>query len=190
MRLGLTIDRWAMDPTAGGTATISVATGPRPFRVANSDATGEPLVSNGQLGADIIHLAAGSAFTPHTHRGDHLLIVIAGEGTVIYEGQIQRTRAGDIFLIEGEVPHAVGAITDHVIIAVGSPHTPIDSLDRMALVAYESMTTDIRDLHCLICDLHALYPRRIHELGCPHCPCEVCHPVPSDPGIRLTGSRP
>ncbi|MCC6792988.1 MAG: hypothetical protein IT336_14970 [Thermomicrobiales bacterium] len=31
------------------------------------------------------------------------------------------------------------------------------------------------DLHCLICGRHARMPWRLHEIGCPHCPCEACH---------------
>lgn len=159
---------------------LRVPLGRRASPVAHSTATGESLVSNGTIGADIIRLAAGTAFTPHTHPGDHILIVVGGEGTLTYQGKVYPTRAGDIYMIAGSSPHAVGAITDHVIIAVGSPHMPIDSPYRMALVAYDAVTTDILDLHCLICDIHAQYPGRLHDSGCSHCPCEGCHPVPAE----------
>ncbi|MHA2028831.1 MAG: cupin domain-containing protein [Candidatus Kariarchaeaceae archaeon] len=142
----------------------------------NSNATGDPLVSNGLLGGDIIHLKAGDSFVPHTHPGDHLLIVVGGLGTVVYNGKIYPTQTGQIYMIEGKIPHAVGAITNHVILAVGCPHRPIDSVDRMKPVEYKAVTTNIESLHCLICGVTAKFPLIIHEKGCQHCPCFDCHP--------------
>ena len=178
---GFRIHHWASACEGGPSELLRISLGPRETDVASSSATGEALVSNGLLGADVIRLAAGTAFTPHTHPGDHLLIVVGGKGTITYQGKIHATRAGDIYLIEGSTPHAVGAITDHVIIAVGAPHRPIDSPDRMRLVAYDAVTTDIHDLHCLICDVHATFPDRLHDEGCEHCPCDECHPATPRP---------
>lgn len=175
------IHRWGTVPDDPNAEPIHISLAARAVEVARSVATGEPLVSNGALGADVIRLAAGTGFTPHTHEGDHLLIVIGGLGTLAYRGCIHPTRAGDIYLVEGRAPHAVGAITDHVIIAVGAPHTPINSPNRMAPLAYEAITSDMRDLHCLICDCRAAFPRRLHDVGCPHCPCETCHPAAEHP---------
>jgi quercetin dioxygenase-like cupin family protein len=172
----LRIVRWADDLGIAGEQLLGIDLGARPVGVAHSNATGEGLVSNGLLGADVIRLAAGDGFVPHTHPGDHLLVVVGGRGTITCGGKIYPTRAGEIYMVEGEVPHAVGAITDHVILAVGSPHRPVDAPDRMAPVGYDAITADVDDLHCLICDLHARYPRRLHEVGCPHCPCCECHP--------------
>jgi quercetin dioxygenase-like cupin family protein len=153
---------------------LSVSTHARGTRMAHSRATGESTVSNGCLGADVIHLRAGEGFVPHTHPGDHLLIVIGGMGTITYGGKIYPTVAGQIYLIDGNVPHAVGAITDHVILAVGSPHKPVDSPDRMTPVPYEAITAQIDELHCLICDARARLPHRLHDYNCPHCPCADC----------------
>src|SRR4051794_3143716 len=175
---GLKRARWSVDLGISGDQLLGVDLSARPTPVAHSHATGEALVSNGLLGADIIRLAAGAGFVPHTHAGDHLLIVIGGEGTVTCGGQILPTRAGDVFMIEGQLPHAVGAITDHVILAVGSPHRPIESADRMTEVDYEEIATEIHTLHCLICDLQAQLPSRLHERGCPHCPCPDCRSHP------------
>jgi quercetin dioxygenase-like cupin family protein len=172
--VGLKRARWSVDMGVDGDQVLGVDLSMRPTPVAHSHATGEALVSNGLLGADIIRLAAGDGFVPHTHAGDHLLLVIGGEGTITCGGQILPTRAGDVFMIEGQVPHAVGAITDHVILAVGSPHRPIDAADRMTEVDYEEIVTDIHTLHCLICDLHSQLPDRLHQRGCPHCPCPEC----------------
>jgi quercetin dioxygenase-like cupin family protein len=154
---------------------LSVSLSPRPCRMAHSTATGEGVVTNGFLGADIIHIRAGEGFVPHTHPGDHLLIVIGGKGTITYDGKIYPTEAGQIYMIDGDVPHAVGAITDHVILAVGSPHKPVDSDDRMKPMAYEAVAAKINELHCFICNVKAKLPTRLHDLGCVHCPCDICY---------------
>lgn len=180
----LKLVRWAADAgVADGSQHLKVDLGPRLSPLAQSVATGEALVANGALGADVIRLAAGQGFVPHTHEGDHLLFVIGGEGTITYDGRIYPTRAGEAYLIEGKVPHAVGARTDHVLLAVGSPHKPIDGLDRMTPVEYVAVTTAIGVLHCLICDIKTEVPTVPHELGCPHCPCSACAS-----GDRLTAS--
>ena len=153
---------------------LAISLEERKHKMAHSPATGDGLVTNGHVGADIIRLKAGDKFTAHTHSGDHLLIIIGGEGTITYDGKIYPTKAGDIYMVEGKVPHAVGAITDHVILAVGSPHKAVDSPDRMKLVAYKEVISKVGDMHCLICNLSAKYPEMLHEKGCKHCPCDKC----------------
>jgi hypothetical protein len=150
-------------------------------------ATGQAIVSNGLLGGDIIRLGAGEGFVPHTHPGDHLLIIIGGIGTITYGGKIYRTQAGEVYMIDGGVPHAVGAITDHVIFAIGSPHRPVESDDRMQPVEYRAVTAHMESIHCLICKQIAIHPVLLHEYGCPHCPCPQCIRIPcsrSDGGVR------
>ncbi len=171
---GLRITRWADDAGVDELQRLAVGLGLRPEAMQPGPGTGESLVSNGMLGADIIRLGAGERFQPHTHAGDHLLIVIGGQGTIAVDGVIHPTRAGEIYMVEGAVPHAVGAISDHVLLAVGAPHVPVHSPERMTAVPYRAITTRIDDLHCLICDVRAVYPRVPHELGCPHCPCLEC----------------
>lgn len=133
-------------------------------------ATGDPLVSNGHLGVDMIRVPAGGGFAPHTHPGDHLLIVVGGRGTITYDGKIYPTSAGQVYLVEGDVPHAVGAVTDHTILAVGAPHRPVDAADRMTLTAYDAVSADLGTLTCLECDVTGK-PDELADLGCPHAPC-------------------
>lgn len=177
----LRIVRWAQDEgvdEAGGRQLLGVDLGPREVAMAHSTATGSDLVSNGTLGADVIRLGPGEGFVPHTHPGDHLLIVIGGEGTITYDGRIYPTAAGEVYMVEGGVPHAVGAVTDHVILAVGAPHRPAGSDDRMTPVGYETVETDIGRLECLICGVGTTTPERLHDRGCTHCPCPACIRVP------------
>jgi quercetin dioxygenase-like cupin family protein len=138
------------------------------------DATGLALVTNGAVGADLLRLPAGSGFVPHTHPGHHVLIIVGGVGTITYDGRVYETHAGQTYLVEGEVPHAVGAITDHLIVAVGAPHKAVDADDRMEAVPYEEVIAPEGDLTCMICDLRAVVPTRLHDVGCSHCPCQDC----------------
>jgi len=175
----LRLVEWAKNAgltSKGDSQLLEVDLGERRVSVANSPATGEALVSNSSMGVDLIRLEAGKGFSPHTHPGDHLLIVVGGRGTITYNGNIYETHAGQVYLIEGEVPHAVGAITDHVILAVGSPHRMIDSDDRMNLVEYNAVQSDVGKIHCLICDIESHGKDMLHDLGCSHCPCSVCNP--------------
>jgi len=174
---GLRIARWGTDLGLDVKQHLAIAMGPRPVSLSNSAASGEALVSNGAIGADIIRLAAGDGFAAHTHPGDHLLLVLGGQGTITIDGTVHPTQAGEIYIVSGSVPHAVGAITDHVLLSVGTPHRAIDAPDRMTLVAYDEVLSELNQLHCLVCDARATAPERLHNVGCPHCPCSGCHSV-------------
>lgn len=172
---GLRMVNWAASQVDTESTLLRIGHEPRPLSMSGAPyATGLPLVSNGTLGVDAIRLPAGSGFAPHTHPGHHILIAIAGKGAITYDGKIYGTVAGQVYLVEGAVPHAVGAITDHVLLAVGSPHKSVDALDRMTSVAYDEVLAPDGDLHCLICDIRSWPTKRVHELGCPHCPCTTC----------------
>lgn len=142
--------------------------------MAHASATGDALVSNGQLGIDLIRLDRGEGFVPHTHPGDHILLPVLGAGTITYDGDVYPSNAGEVYIIEGDVPHGVGAITEHAILAVGAPHAPIDSDERMTPVEYEEVTAEYEDMNCLICETETTEPTKLHEAGCRHCPCYDC----------------
>lgn len=104
------------------------------LQVHGAPAKGRPLFTNGNLGADMLHVKAGDQFPVHTHPGDHLLFCLSGEGTITVAGVTYQIRPGDLYMVEGTVPHAVGAVTDHILVAIGSPHKPVDSPERMTFV--------------------------------------------------------
>jgi mannose-6-phosphate isomerase-like protein (cupin superfamily) len=160
--------------TGGAFTTLNVDLGPRNFRLIDSVATGHPLISNGFLGADIIRLGRGERFRPHVHVGDHLLLAIGGEGTVTLDGRIYPVSAGEIYMVPGGIPHAVGAVSDHVLLSVGAPHRSIFASDRMQLAAYDAIVSELGDLECLLCGVAAVRGDRLHDLGCQHCPCADC----------------
>lgn len=105
-----------------------------PVAVEKSVANGYGLVTNGSLGADLIQLKQKQAFAPHTHDGDHLLYVVSGFGTVTIGGVIYDTEPGDIYMVPGHIVHAVGARSEHIILAIGAPHSRIGALHRMNYV--------------------------------------------------------
>jgi len=141
-------------------------------QMSDSIATGKALVSNGHLGVDLIRTPAGQGFLPHTHPGDHLLIVVGGFSTITFDGVIYGAPAGTLYAIDGSIPHAVGGVTDVEILAVGSPHHPVDSPDRMSLVEYKAVLSPTSaTMTCEICDETATLPAMLHDRGCPHCPC-------------------
>ncbi|GAA4662336.1 MULTISPECIES: cupin domain-containing protein [Amycolatopsis] len=171
----LDIVTWAESLIAEEHTELTIGHDGRPTRIHGApDASGQALVTNGAVGADLLRLPGGSGFVPHTHPGHHVLVVVAGIGTITYAGRIHETRAGQVYLVEGAVPHAVGAITDHVILAVGSPHKQIDAEDRMAPVPYEEVISLDGEMTCLLCAVTTTAPERPHSLGCPHCPCPEC----------------
>lgn len=155
---------------------LRVNTGPKPAAMAHTTATGQGLITNGHLGVDLIRAPKGGGFIPHTHPGDHLLIVVAGRGTITYGGLIYPTFPGSVYMVEGAVPHAVGAIDDHCILAVGAPHKAVDDAERMKPVEYAEVISDLGDMHCLICNRHSQLPLYPHDVDCPHCPCPSCVP--------------
>jgi quercetin dioxygenase-like cupin family protein len=155
--------------------SIEIETNEKPVQMVHTpSATALPLLSNGILGVDLIRVAAGTGFEPHTHPGDHLLICVAGEGTITYDGYVYPTRAGQVYMIEGDRPHAVGAITNHAILAVGMPHVPAGSPDRMKPVEYVEVAATFGQLGCLICGVSSADGQMLHDVNCPHCPCPVC----------------
>jgi quercetin dioxygenase-like cupin family protein len=170
----LAIVRWAQALIDKGETTLRVPHERRPVPMHGADASGVGLVSNGVIGADVIRLPAGAGFPPHTHPGHHVLAVVGGRGTITYNGRVHPTEAGQIYLVEGSVSHAVGAITDHVILAIGAPHMPVESDARMAVVEYGEVLSRIGDLHCVICSVASTLPQYLHDVDCPHCPCHGC----------------
>ena len=107
------------------------------LQVHGAPARGLPLHSNGHLGADILQVKAGEQFPVHTHPGDHLLYCLSGHGTITVDKIVYEVKRGDLYMVNGLVPHAVGALTDHVLIAIGAPHKPVDSPERMTFVDWE-----------------------------------------------------
>jgi quercetin dioxygenase-like cupin family protein len=111
--------------------------------VHGAPARGLGLHTNGHLGADLLHVKAGDQFPVHTHPGDHLLYCLSGEGTITVDQVTYTIVPGDLYMVDGLVPHAVGAVTDHVILAIGAPHKAVDSPERMAFVDWDGQAVEV-----------------------------------------------
>jgi quercetin dioxygenase-like cupin family protein len=123
----LQINKWAEELDG----KIVVSSGVRPIKMCNSDGTGFSLLKEGKFGADIIRFAAGKGVMNHTHEGSHILFVIKGEGYVEYEGVDYELKPGVCYLIPSMADHAIKAISELILIAVGNDHRLLDSKDRM-----------------------------------------------------------
>ena len=107
--------------------------------VVGAPALGVPLHSNGHLGADLLYVKPGDRFPVHTHPGDHLLVSLAGSGTISVGEVTYKVRPGDIYMVDGLIPHAVGAAEDdhHILMAIGAPHKAVQAPDRMQFVDWQ-----------------------------------------------------
>ena len=81
----------------------------------------------------------GAGFPVHVHAGHHLLMCISGRGTFSLAGTTHEVDVGDLSMIEGAVPHAVGNPYDqpHVLIAIGCPPRELDAEDRMTVCDWD-----------------------------------------------------
>lgn len=107
----------------------------RPIQMANSDGTGQPLLKNGPLGADIIHFGPKEGVAEHTHVGQHVLFVLRGLGVVKYDGVDNSLYPGKCYLVDSWVPHAIygGEEDSLVLLVVGDDHRSLGDPTRMDL---------------------------------------------------------
>ncbi len=112
------------------------------LKMHNSDGTALPLVldDSGErnFGADLIRFASGTGVGLHKHVGAHILLVTAGTGILTYGNEKYEMFPGMIYLVPPNVPHAILAITELVLVAIGNDHRPADSSERLELVNKES----------------------------------------------------
>ncbi len=112
--------------------------------VHGADALGLALHTNGHLGADMLWVPAQKRFPVHTHPGDHLLLCLSGSGTITIGEVTYMVGPGDLYMVDGMVPHAVGAgDSDHILVAIGAPHKPVDSPERMTFTDWAGRRVDI-----------------------------------------------
>lgn len=125
---GIQISRWAKLDSSN---SLIVESGVRPIPMCNSDGTGEPLLKIDSFGADVIRFGANEGVMNHTHEGDHILIVIKGEGFVECNKFDYPLEPGVCYMIPGNEEHAIKATTELVMIAVGNNHQALNSEARM-----------------------------------------------------------
>ncbi|MEI8103672.1 MAG: cupin domain-containing protein [Candidatus Moraniibacteriota bacterium] len=121
--------------------TLHIASfeGQQPIQMKHSDGTALPLLvddsKSNKFGADIIRFAPGKGVSLHKHIGAHILMVTKGTGTLVYGDERHPMFAGMIYLVPSNIPHAIEAITELVLVAIGNDHKPANSEDRLSLIA-------------------------------------------------------
>ena len=117
----------------------------RPMHGANTRGLELLETADGALGADVIWVPQGEAFPVHAHPSDHLLYCVGGEGTISIEGVAYRVQPGDLYLVPGHLPHAVGATNEsaHILISIGAPHLKVDSPTRMQPVTWDGQPVEM-----------------------------------------------
>lgn len=106
--------------------------GPFPLAMACSEGTGLPLVSLGGFGADLIHFEPVTGTDTHTHPGDHILVVLAGEGWVQSGDTRLILQRSTIYLVPGGTPHRVTAGNDSslTLLSIANKHIPVNDTNR------------------------------------------------------------
>lgn len=125
------------------TGQLSSIEGVQPLAMHHSDGTALPLVldnsTSNKFGADIIRFAPGKGVGLHKHIGAHILMVTKGTGVLTYNQEIHDMFPGMIYLVPSNVPHAIKATTELVLVAVGNDHRPADSPERLDIIKNESV---------------------------------------------------
>ncbi|MSU60650.1 MAG: cupin domain-containing protein [Candidatus Staskawiczbacteria bacterium] len=110
--------------------------GEQPLKMQHSDGTARPLVvdKEAKFGADIVRFAPGDGVGLHTHVGAHILFVAKGTGILTYDDEKHGMFPGLVYGIPSNMPHAIDAITELMLLAVGNDHKAADSPERLDLV--------------------------------------------------------
>jgi quercetin dioxygenase-like cupin family protein len=118
--------------------TLASFDGKQPIQMSHSDGSALPLLVDDSLpakfGADVIRFEAGKGVGLHTHIGAHILLVTKGKGTLTYHTEKYPMFEGMIYLVPSNVPHAIDAEAELVLIAIGNDHQPADSESRLEVV--------------------------------------------------------
>jgi len=102
--------------------------------MAGSQGMGKPLVKNGRFAADFLSFDSDKETTLHTHPGDHVLIVHAGHGTLIFNGELHELTPGACYFVPGAVPHQIKAGQFGLsLYSVSNDHRPVDSVERLEI---------------------------------------------------------
>ncbi len=62
-----------------------------------------------QFMASVVNFYDGAHNVPHTHKGDHLLIITEGEAFIKTDNEEHNLTAGDVVFISGGIKHCHGA---------------------------------------------------------------------------------
>lgn len=103
-----------------------------------SEAKGKELVKDDLFGADMLKFDANQKTSLHTHPGNHILFVVAGDGFLKYEGILHKLIQNTCYFVPGFVPHQVIAGESGMyLLSVSDKHRTVDSPERLKVVGDE-----------------------------------------------------
>lgn len=107
-----------------------------PIQMSCSDGTALPLVflEESKFGADLIRFDAGKWVALHTHVWDHILIVTKWVGILTFGKETFPLTEWMIYLVPWNVPHAIDATEELVLMAVWNNLISAESPDRLTIV--------------------------------------------------------
>lgn len=99
-----------------------------------SEATGLPLVKQGDFGADMLHFESSQKTSLHTHPGNHILFVVEGGGYLVFNEEKHDLVQGTCYLVPGESPHQVVAGGfGMILLSIADKHCNVDSEERLRI---------------------------------------------------------
>jgi quercetin dioxygenase-like cupin family protein len=99
-----------------------------------SQGLGKPLVQSGKFAADFLSFDGYQETSLHTHPGDHILIIYAGCGTLIFDGEPFELMPGTCYFVPGSVPHKIKAnCLGLSLYSISNDHRPVNSANRLDL---------------------------------------------------------
>lgn len=86
-------------------------------------------------GLDVLVVPPNTAFPIHVHPGHHVLYILRGTGTVMYDYVTYESSPGDVIIVPADVIHNVASGPDgQVILAFGAPHHQVHTSERMTVI--------------------------------------------------------
>lgn len=110
---------------------IQPFSGEMDIQMMHSDGTARSLLLYKNFGADIIRFAPWKGVGTHTHEGDHILVVLVGNGWVEYNWIDYDLKPWIAYMVPWSVPHAIKANSELVLMAIANDHRPAGSEERL-----------------------------------------------------------
>lgn len=106
------------------------------LKMHESDGLGHPLIriDDSEFGADLIKFDPGKGVKAHRHQGDHILVVLHGEGVLILDGDKIKLSPGVIYGVPSASVHAIQADSELSLISIGNKHVDVACKKRLEVV--------------------------------------------------------
>ena len=100
-----------------------------------SEAQGISLVKLKNFAADMLKFSPGNKTSLHTHPGNHILFVVEGSGSLLYNNEIYSLTKGICYLVPGAIVHQITAGKEELILmSIADDHKSVTSKDRVKII--------------------------------------------------------